>query len=222
MKLASLTSGGKDSILAIHKALEAGHTVPVMITAVPENTESYMFHSANLAAVPVMAERAGMLYVPVYTKGEKEAELDDLTAGLKNVRDTYGVEGIVTGAIASEYQRSRIAAICEALNLTLYAPLWGMSPDDVIRDVSEFLDARIVVTAADGLGENVLGKRIDDKLIPVLKSVEKKRRINIAGEGGEYESLVFNAPFFSSPVQADGMKVECTSMTGKVTYERFW
>ncbi|HJJ30918.1 MAG TPA: diphthine--ammonia ligase [Methanocorpusculum sp.] len=221
MKLASLTSGGKDSILAIQKALEAGHTVPVMITAVPENTESYMFHSANLAAVPVMAQRAGMQYVPVFTKGEKEAELDDLMTGIRNVRDTYGIEGVVTGAIASEYQRSRIAAVCSALNLTLYAPLWGMSPDDVIRDVSQLLDARIVVTAADGLGENVLGKRIDENLIPVLKDVEKKRRINIAGEGGEYESLVFNAPFFSSPVQADGMKTESTGMTGKVTYERF-
>lgn len=222
MNLASLTSGGKDSILSICKVLEAGHTVPVMITAVPENTESYMFHSANLAAVPVMAERSGMRYIPIYTKGEKEAELDDLMSGIKNVRDSYGIEGIVTGAIASMYQRSRIEAICDALNLTLYAPLWGMSPDDVIRDVSQLLDARIVVTAADRLGENVLGKRIDEKLIPVLKAVEKKRRINIAGEGGEYESLVFNAPFFSSPVKADGMRVECTAMTGKVTYEHFW
>ena len=68
MKLAALTSGGKDSILAIQKALDAGHTVTHMITVVPENKESYMFHSANLAAVRVMAERAGMEYQEIPPK----------------------------------------------------------------------------------------------------------------------------------------------------------
>ncbi|HJJ78294.1 MAG TPA: ATP-binding protein, partial [Methanocorpusculum sp.] len=58
MKLAALTSGGKDSILAIQKAIDEGHTVTHMITVVPENKESYMFHSANLSAVRIMAEKA--------------------------------------------------------------------------------------------------------------------------------------------------------------------
>ncbi|MBQ4597341.1 MAG: hypothetical protein IJB12_02955 [Methanocorpusculum sp.] len=84
------------------------------------------------------------------------------------------------------------------------------------------MDARIVVTAADGLGENVLGKRIDADLIRVLQAVAAKRRIHIAGEGGEYESLVFDAPFFSSPVNADGMQTVFEGMVGKVTYGRFW
>ena len=218
MKLAALTSGGKDSILAIQKALDAGHTVTHMITVVPENKESYMFHSANLAAVKVMAERAGMEYVEIPTAGEKEAEITDMQEGIRGL-DT---EGLIVGAIASTYQRERVEAVCRELGLSVFAPLWGMEPDAVVSEVAFRMDARIVVTAADGLGENVLGKRIDDELIRILKAVEKKRRIHIAGEGGEYESLVFNAPFFSSPVNAEGMETVFEGMVGKVSYRRFW
>ena len=218
MKLAALTSGGKDSILAIQKALDAGHTVTHMITVVPENKESYMFHSANLAAVKVMAKRAGMEYVEIPTAGEKEAEITDMQEGIRGL-DT---EGLIVGAIASTYQRERVEAVCRELGLSVFAPLWGMEPDAVVSEVASRMDARIVVTAADGLGENVLGKRIDDELIRVLKAVEKKRRIHIAGEGGEYESLVFNAPFFSSPVNAEGMETVFEGMVGKVSYRRFW
>ncbi|MBQ4597340.1 MAG: diphthine--ammonia ligase [Methanocorpusculum sp.] len=121
MKLAALTSGGKDSILAIQKALDAGHTVTHMITVVPENKESYMFHSANLAAVRVMAERAGMEYREIPTAGEKEAEILDMQEGIRGL-DT---EGLIVGAIASTYQRERVEAVCKALGLSVFAPLWG-------------------------------------------------------------------------------------------------
>ncbi len=218
MKLAALTSGGKDSILAIQKALDAGHTVTHMITIIPENTESYMFHSANLAAVRIMAERAGMEYLEIPTAGEKEEEISDMQEGIRGL-DT---DGLIVGAIASTYQRERVEAVCNTLGLTIFAPLWGMEPEAVVSEVASCMDARIVVTAADGLGENVLGKKIDADLIRILQAVAAKRRIHIAGEGGEYESLVFNAPFFSSPINADHMQTTYEGMVGKVTYERFW
>ena len=218
MKLAALTSGGKDSILAICKALDAGHVVTHMVCVIPENTESYMFHSVNLNAVPVMAQRAGMEYVGIPSKGEKEEELKDLEAGLA----ALDIEGVVIGAIESEYQRSRVAKICETLGLAMFAPLWKMAPEAVLSDAASLLDARIVITAADGLGENVLGKRIDDDLISVLKNVAARRHIHIAGEGGEYESLTLNAPFFSTPLNHSEMKISMHGMLGRADIERFW
>lgn len=218
MSLAALTSGGKDSILAICRALEAGRTVSHMVSVIPDNLESYMFHSVNLNAVPVMAKRANMEYVAVATAGEKEAELADLEAGLAKL----DIDGVTVGAIESEYQRSRVAKICDRLGLEMFAPLWKADPHKVLEEVAEKLDARIVVTAADGLGENVLGKRIDEDLIRVLDDVSRRRRIHIAGEGGEYESLVLDAPFFSSPLNHSEMKITCGAMSGKAEIERFW
>jgi len=218
MKLVALTSGGKDSILSIQKALDDGHDVTHMVTVIPENKESYMFHSANLGAVKVMADRAGMDYLEIPSKGKKEEEIIDMKHGMENLH----ADGIIAGAIASEYQRSRVDAVSRELGMQMYAPLWGKTPDEVVGEVADRMDARIVVTTADGLGENVLGKRIDNSLIRVLKSVEAKRRIHIAGEGGEYESLVFNAPFFSSPINADEPVISVHGTVGTATYGRFW
>ncbi len=218
MTWAALTSGGKDSILALQKALDAGIDVTYMVTVVPENPDSYMFHSANLAAVPVIAQRCGMEYVGVPSTGEKEAELADLERGLANLP----IEGVIVGAIESEYQRSRVAAICERLGLGMCAPLWHCGPLDILEEVAGRMDARIVVTAADGLSEQLLGRRIDADLIAELCRISAKRRIHIAGEGGEYESLTLNAPCFSSPVQFSGFRTEVSCGRGTAVIERFW
>lgn len=218
MTWAALTSGGKDSILALQKALDAGMDVSYMVTVVPDNPDSYMFHSANLAAVPVIAERCGMTYVGIPTPGEKEEELRDLEKGLA----ALPIEGVIAGAIESEYQRFRIAALCERLGIAMFAPLWHMDPLALLHEVAERMDVRIVVTAADGLGENVLGKRIDADMINLLCRISAKRRIHIAGEGGEYESLTLDAPCFSSPVRCEGWHTEFSCGRGVAAIERFW
>ncbi len=218
MSWAALTSGGKDSILAVQKAIDAGMDVSHFVTVVPKNQESYMFHSANLAAVPVMAGRCGAEYTEIRSEGIKEEEVADMETGLKSLN----VEGIIVGAIESEYQRSRVAKVAERLGLKLFAPLWKMDPLTLMREVAKRLDAMIVVCAADGLGENILGKKIDEKIIDVLLSVQKSRRIHLAGEGGEYESLVLNAPCFSAPIEHSEMKFRYEGLRGEVIIERFW
>src|SRR5512145_2850138 len=196
MSWAALTSGGKDSVLSCQKAIDSGKDVRYLVTARPKNPDSYMFHSANLDAVPVIAKVAGMEYVEITTHGRKEEELADLEAGLA----ALDVEGVIAGAVASEYQADRVRAITDRLGLELYTPLWHMDTELLVREVAERLDARIVVTAAEGLDTSFLGARFDDALIERLKKVARAHRINLAGEGGEYESLTLNAPFYSRPV----------------------
>ncbi len=196
MSWAALTSGGKDSILACQKALESGREVRYLVTARPENPDSYMFHSANLDAVPVIARVAGMEYVEIPTTGKKEEELADLEQGLA----ALDIEGVVAGAVASVYQAERVRAITERLGISLFTPLWHMDTRVLVREVADRMDARIVVTAADGLDESFLGARFDTALIGRLETVARTRHINIAGEGGEYESLTLDAPFYSRPV----------------------
>jgi len=193
MRWAALTSGGKDSILACQKAIDSGKNVAYLVTVRPENTDSYMFHSANLDAVPVIARVAGMKYVEIPTHGRKEEELADLERGLS----LLPVEGIVVGAVASAYQNDRITGIADLLSLKVFAPLWQMDTEKLLCEVADRLEAMIIVIAADGLDTSFLGARIDDALIGRLKKVAATTRINLAGEGGEYESLTLNAPFYS-------------------------
>jgi diphthine-ammonia ligase len=196
MSWAALTSGGKDSILSCQKAIDRGMDVRYLVTARPKNPDSYMFHSANLDAVPVIAKVAGMVYFGIPTHGRKEEELKDLEEGLA----ALDIEGVIAGAVASRYQAERVKAITDRLDLSLCTPLWHMDTEMLLREVAERMDARIVVTAAEGLDESFLGARFDENLIRKLKQAEKTYRINIAGEGGEYESLTLDAPFYSRPI----------------------
>jgi diphthine-ammonia ligase len=206
MSWAALTSGGKDSVLSCQKAIDSGKEVRYLVTARPKNPDSYMFHSANLDAVPVIAKVAGMEYVEITTHGRKEEELADLEAGLA----ALDVEGVIAGAVASVYQADRVKAITDKLGLSLYTPLWHMDTEMLVREVAERMDARIVVTAAEGLDESYLGARFDEALITKLKKVAKAYRINIAGEGGEYESLTLNAPFYSRPITYTSSEIRST------------
>jgi len=207
MSWAALTSGGKDSILSCQKAIDSGKDLRYLVTARPKNRDSYMFHSANLDVVPVIADVSNLEYVEILTDGEKEAELADLEAGLA----ALDIEGVIAGAVASQYQADRVKAITDKLGLELFTPLWHMDTEALLWEVAARMDARIIVTAAEGLDDSFLGAKIDDELIKRLKAVEKIRRINLAGEGGEYESITLNAPFYSRPITFTSSEIRSTT-----------
>jgi diphthine-ammonia ligase len=192
MKLAALISGGKDSSFAIFKALQEGHSVSDLITIKPANEDSYMFHSANIHLTEMVSQASGIPLTVETSAGEKEKELADLEKALGRVK----VDGIAVGAIESEYQASRVRRICEELGLKMYAPLWHHDPESLLREMIKHMDIRMVKVAAAGMDESWLGRRFDEKMIEDLKALHKKYRVHIAGEGGEYETLVLDAPYY--------------------------
>ena len=192
MKLAALISGGKDSSFAIYKALQEGHEVTDLVTIIPANEDSYMFHSANIHLTGLIADACGIPLTSQISTGEKEKELKDLKKALSQLN----IDGVIVGAIESEYQASRVRRICAELGIKMYAPLWHMESERLLREMTKLMDIRMVKVAAEGMDESWLGRRFDEKLIEDLKALNRKYRVHIAGEGGEYESLVLDAPFY--------------------------
>ncbi len=191
MKYAALFSGGKDSALALWKAQKDGLNVEYLVTVFPERDDSYMFHKPNLDFVPDIAESLGIELVKVGTEGEKEKELEDLKRGLESLE----VDGIITGAVASSYQYERLENLSSQLGLELYAPLWDMDQEILLNELLEDdFEVIIVSVAAMGFDEEWLGREIDRDCVVELEGLNEKYGINVAGEGGEYESLVLNAP----------------------------
>ncbi len=196
MKLAALISGGKDSSFAINKAMQEGHVVTNLVTIMPANEDSYMFHSTNIHLTGLISEACGIPLTSVASSGEKEQELNDLKEALCRVK----VDGVAIGAIASEYQASRVRRICDELGLSMYAPLWHHEPETLLREMIKCMDIRIVKVAAGGMDESWLGRKFDEKLIEDLKALNRKYRVHIAGEGGEYETLVLDAPYYKKRI----------------------
>ncbi len=196
MKLASLFSGGKDSTYATYLAMSY-HEVSCLISLKSKNPESYMFHTPNISMTKLQADAIGIPLVEAGTEGKKETELKDLKRAIKKAMIEYKIEGVVTGAIESVYQATRIQKICHELNIWCFNPLWKK---DQVMLLEELLKSRfeIIITAvaAYPLDERWLGRKIDSAAIAELKKLKEKFKVNPAGEGGEYESLVLNAPFF--------------------------
>jgi len=200
MKVAALFSGGKDSIFAVYITQQYGWDVSHLVTLLPEKQDSYMFHSINIHLTELLAEAINIPLVKKSTKGEKEKELIDL----KNLLQDLKIDGVISGAIASEYQRTRIEKICDEIGIKSFTPLWHKNQELLLRDqVKAGFHIIIVGVFASGFDETWLGKIIDEQTIDTLVSLHEKYQINIAGEGGEFETLVLDGPLFSQKLVID-------------------
>ncbi len=198
MRLASLYSGGKDSTFALYLAEQMGHDVPYLVNVVPEDAASWLFHTPNLSAVPLMAESMGRTYVSATSTGTEEGDMEGLRAALEGL----DVEGVVSGAVWSDYQWDRMNRVCGDLGLKFLAPLWRKDQDMVME---QFLDSGIVAVVvgcyAEGLREGWLGRRIDREAFEDLKRIRGETGISVIGEGGEYESMTLDSPMHSAPLE---------------------
>jgi ABC transporter with metal-binding/Fe-S-binding domain ATP-binding protein len=217
MRVAALFSGGKDSTYAAHIAEEHGSEVAFLVSIEPARPDSWMFHSVNIYLAPLLAEAMGKRHISAATSGEKEEELDDLAAVLCGL----GVEGVVSGAVASTYQRRRVDAICGRLGLTHVAPLWGRRQEEVLAEEAA-AGMKIIVTAvaAMGLDGSWLGRALDEEAIRGLIGLGERYGLNVCGEGGEYESLVLDAPWFSSRLEIIEASAEWDGSSGVYRVKR--
>ncbi|KAF5208880.1 hypothetical protein E0198_004782 [Clavispora lusitaniae] len=124
-------------------------------------------------------------------------EIEDLLELLQEVkRKQPDVEAVSCGAILSHYQRTRVENVCDRLGLTSLAYLWQRDQAELMREIcGSGLDARLIKVAAIGLNEKHLGKPLAE-MYPILIKLNQMYDVHVCGEGGEFESLVFDAPFF--------------------------
>ena len=216
MSNACLYSGGKDSTLALHKAVKSGKKIDLLITMRPENEYSYMFHYPNTAYTSLQAEALGIRQVFADTKGEKELELMDLERVLKE----NDVKLLVTGATYSSYQADRINNICKNLGIESVAPLWHIEPLEELNELSSDFNAIITSVSAEGFDKSFLGARIDDGIIKRLQELNKRYKVNMLFEGGEAESFVLDAPLFRKKIIIEKAKTEWNGSTGRYMIEQ--
>src|SRR5271157_2000483 len=152
MTNACLFSGGKDSMLALHKAIDLGIKIDLLITIKSANRESYMFHYPNVDFSKLQAESLSIKQVFGMTEGKKEEELDDLErVFLKN-----NVKLLITGATYSKYQANRINAIAKKLEIDHIAPLWHIEPLDELNELAERYNVIITSVSAEGMDTSFL------------------------------------------------------------------
>jgi diphthine-ammonia ligase len=230
----SLFSGGKDSSWALYRALEAGLPVKRLVTVHPEG-DSYMYHVPATRLAGLAAESIGIDLVEVepddFQAGEAtdsgaqgDAELEPLEAALSNLATELpgGLAGVTAGAVESEYQTSRIEAMCERLDAELFAPLWQEDPVELGEAMIDAgFDIRIIRVAAGGLDESWLGRRLDADALADLVELREQYGVHPLGEGGEFETLVVDGPHMDRQIELE-YETAFDGTRGTVRIEDAW
>ncbi len=208
VRLGALISSGKDSVYAMFKMLKQNYPVDCLVSVKSHNKDSFMFHTPGIEMVELQARSMGIPLIEQETAGEKEAELSDLKKALEKAKKRYKIQGVVTGALYSNYQRERIEKICDSLSLKIFSPLWHIDQETEMREI---LDSgfRFILTkiAAEGLDKTWLGREITHKDIDKLVELNDRIGLNIAGEGGEFESLMTDGPIFDKKIVIKSKKI---------------
>jgi ABC transporter with metal-binding/Fe-S-binding domain ATP-binding protein len=200
VRVVGLVSGGKDSWYAVHVAQQQGWEVSELITVRPGSEASHMYHHPNTQWVRLQAQAAGLPHRFVDAPADAEGELGPLASTLGR----SDADGFVSGAVASEYQRTRLERIGVETGLKSFAPLWHKDPWVLLRSmVAAGLDARVAHTAADGMDASWLGRRLDAGALGDLARLEERFGVHPGGEGGEYETFVMDAPTWAHRLEVD-------------------
>lgn len=192
MRVAVLSSGGKDSTAAWWWATCRGWDVCVIITLVVEG-DSPMFQVPNTRFTQLQANAADVPWEHRVIDGTEGPDFEALV----DMLTSYRLDGFVSGALRSDYQRNRLERLGESLGLRTWTPLWHQRPHDHLRGLAAHgFEVMITSVSAEGLDASWLGRTLDDDALDELEALSRTHRFNVDGEGGEYETLVVRAPMF--------------------------
>jgi diphthine-ammonia ligase len=207
----SLFSGGKDSSWALYRALERGLSVERLVTVHPDG-DSYMYHVPATDLAALAAESIGIEPVEVHPESfsgtdstaRGDTELEPLEWSLEELAADLDIAGLTVGAVASEYQHSRVSQMADRLGVDVFAPLWQEDPHDLATAMLDAgFDIRIIAVAAAGLDESWLGRRLDADALAALEELETEYGVHPLGEGGEFETLVTDGPHMDRAIELE-------------------
>jgi diphthine-ammonia ligase len=217
MRVSALFSGGKDSTYALYLMQQQGWEIASLLTVIPKASDSYMFHYPNIHWTKLQAESMNIAIKYKESSGLKEEELKDVEE-LMAAEDS---DGFVCGAIASDYQWSRLNEIAQKLGKPMHAPLWRKDQltllEDMVHAGFKFMIAGVY---AEGFDEGWLGKVITAHSISELAKLRKRYRISVAGEGGELETFVLDGPNFSKSIQIEEAQTNWSRHSGNYTIKK--
>ena len=204
----------------------------------PQELDSWMYQTVGWNVVPALCQALGLPLHRQATRGQAVHtglaypaaaaaagaaggdEVEDLHALLAGVLAAHPtVRGVAVGAILSTYQRVRVESVCARLGLVPVALLWQRQQRGLLQDMAACgLRALLVKVASHGLtAERHLGREAGE-LLPALLLLNQRMGLHVCGEGGEYETMTFNAPLYFHRLEARPLTQQEKSSTGNASW----
>lgn len=192
--VAVMFSGGKDSMLALDRAVRAAYDVRRLVTLYDGPSGRVRFHGVPVAVMRAQAAALGIASRMYATTAETfEAvflrALDELRA--------EGFGAVVFGNIHLADVRAWYEERVRAAGLAHVEPIWGEEPGRLAREVVA-RGYRALLTCVEEARADAawLGQTLSDELIGAFE----RHGIDVCGERGEYHTLVTDGPLFARPL----------------------
>ncbi|WP_378080419.1 hypothetical protein ACFU5E_14420 [Aeromonas bestiarum] len=198
-----LWSGGKDAMLALCHARDAGHQVVALATFAPLEPR-FLAHPLPLVRRQATALGLPHLLVTIEAPFEQSYE-----TALSRLQQEWNLDGVVTGDIdsvggAPNWIRER----SQPLGLAVHTPLWQQSRQILLADML----ARGIVAHLSCVDTRVLapewaGRSLNATTLAELQQLAERQGFDACGEQGEYHTMVTDGPGFAAPLRLDGWQV---------------
>ncbi len=213
MRIAVLSSGGKDSSAAWWWAMCRGWDIVAVVTVDIQDGDSHMFQVPSTQWVEVQAKLADVPWLKVAASGTVEDEIH----ALENALSELEIDAVVSGALRSDFQKERLECMCQRLNLHSFSPLWHQTPIEHLSGMVETgFEIMLTSVSCEGMDHTWLGHVLTEASLKHLHELSNKYRFNVDGEGGEYETFVLGGPIWSRSLKVDGEE-EHTASRGVYT-----
>ena len=188
-----------------------------------EDLNSYLYQTVGHSVIPLYAEALGLplyrqeitgtaiktdkIYAPSSLDGKSNDETEALISLLRNVMAAHPTANAVsTGAILSDYQRTRVESVAIRLGLVPLSFLWQYPylPPDLQTSLLDDMavvgqEVAIIKVASGGLDEsflwgNVADAKVKTRMVRAMERFGAAENGAVLGEGGEYETLALDGP----------------------------
>jgi uncharacterized protein (TIGR00290 family) len=200
MKVIASWSGGKDSCLAVHRAIQQGHQVATLLNFVSKKSKRCCFHGVEGKLMEAQSRLVGIPMIQKEVTDDMKMYEQEFKSAVGKIKQNEGIEGMVFGDIYLDEHYEWVKRVCGDLGIRAIEPLWGVPSADVVGEFVGLGFKAIVVSCQSKLfGREFVGRYVDEVFIRELA----EKNICPCGENGEFHTLVVDGPLFSQRIEVE-------------------
>lgn len=162
-------SGGKDSVLALFKAMNVGEAVGLIVMLEEEGKRSRS-HGMSPEFIHAQAKSIGL---PIYTSASSWKDYEKVFIRLLEAAKNQGAEVLVTGDLDMPAHGCWHDKVTKEVGLKLGMPLWEMNLRAAVEEFINlgFITVIVTVNLSLGMREDDLGRTLTHEYSRSLKLV---------------------------------------------------
>ena len=187
-------SGGKDSCLALHRALQNGFDVQVLLTMFDETEDRSRSHAVPRRLIQAQADALGIELVTAQASWQNYEKVFTETLGkFQKQNITHGIFGDIDLTAHRDWEEK----VCASAEIEAVLPLWLENRRQMVDEfLAENFKAVVVCVNEQFLDVEFCGRIFDESFVNDLPA-----DVDVCGENGEFHTFVFDGVMFKNPVK---------------------